>query len=96
MNIEMEILAEIDHKNIIRILGGGETPRKFIIVEYLYGGTLDQMISLHKLGLPIQSALTIASELAAALKYLHNDVDPSLMVIHRGTTNFHSCIFIFI
>lgn len=85
MNIEMEVLSRIDHENIIRISGAGEIPRKFIIVEYLYGGTLDQLISQYKLGLPIQTAITIASELAAALKYLHNDVDPSLMVIHRGT-----------
>ena len=84
MNIEIEVLSRIDHENIIRISGSGEIPRKFIIVEYLYGGTLDQLIAQHKLGLPIQSVITIASELAAALKYLHNDVDPSLMVIHRG------------
>ena len=85
INIEMKILARIDHENIIRILGAGEIPRKFIIIEYLYGGTLDQMILLHNLGLPIQSAITIASEFAAALKYLHNDLDTALMVIHRGT-----------
>ena len=84
MNIEMEILSRINHENIIRISGAGEIPRKFIIVEFLYGGTLDHMIPKNKLGLPIQTAITIARDLSAALNYLHNDFDPSLMVIHRG------------
>eukprot|EP01035_Chromulina_nebulosa_P008030 gene8030-10862_t len=44
LNLEMQILAKVDHENIIRIIGAGEKPRKFIILEYLGGGTLDKLL----------------------------------------------------
>mmetsp|Transcript_13592 Transcript_13592/g.20384 ORF Transcript_13592/g.20384 Transcript_13592/m.20384 type:complete len:256 (+) Transcript_13592:101-868(+) len=99
MNIEMQILTKIDHPNIIGIKGAGEIPRKFIVVDYLEGSTLDKLLqqyqssanpqhqqSKHKkcsTGLPISTALSIARDLASALKYLHDDVHPNATVIHR-------------
>eukprot|EP01035_Chromulina_nebulosa_P033733 gene33733-45179_t len=44
LNLEMQILAKVDHENIIHISGAGEQPRKFIILEYLGGGTLDRLL----------------------------------------------------
>jgi serine/threonine protein kinase len=44
LNLEMQILAKVNHENIIRIIGAGEKPRKFIILEYLGGGTLDKLL----------------------------------------------------
>ena len=89
MNLEMLILTKVNHPNIIGIKGAGEIPRKFIVVDYLKGGTLDQLLkqrSQHHrkaAGLPVASALSIARDLASALKYLHDDMHPNATVIHR-------------
>lgn len=100
LNLEMQILAKVDHDNIIRINGAGEKPRKFIILEYLGGGTLDRLLeemtmqekSLQKgsripltLSFRWQTALPIAMQLASVLKYLHHDFHPRAAIIHRGT-----------
>lgn len=93
MNLEMQILTKSNHPNIIGIKGAGEIPRKFIVVDYLEGGTLDQLLKQQppqnpafpqKLsGLPVACALSIARDLASALKYLHDDMHPNATVIHR-------------
>ena len=100
LNLEMQILAKVHHDNIIRIHGAGEQPRKFIILEYLRGGTLGKLQedmttqekSLQKnriqltLSLRWQTVLPIAIQLASVLKYLHDDFHPQASIIHRGTT----------
>ena len=93
MNLEMQILTKANHPNIIGIKGAGEIPRKFIVVDYLEGGTLDQLLkqqppqnpalSQKSSGLPVASALSIARDLVSALKYLHDDMHPNATVIHR-------------
>mmetsp|Transcript_13423 Transcript_13423/g.20259 ORF Transcript_13423/g.20259 Transcript_13423/m.20259 type:complete len:186 (+) Transcript_13423:241-798(+) len=93
MSLEMHVLIKANHPNIIGIKGAGETPRKFIVVDYLEGGTLDQLLKKNqpqnpthphkKNGLPMASVLSIARDLASALKYLHDDMHPNATVIHR-------------
>ena len=101
MNLEMHILSKVDHENIVRINGAGEQPRKFIVLEYLSGGTLDRRLSELKAqekkdilqvssiqtrsSFRWQTALPIAIQLASALKYLHDDFHPHATIIHRGT-----------
>ena len=89
ISIECRILCKLQHPNIIRIFGAGEEPRKFIIMEYLDGGTLDNLLSKQDRqsdtpGLSFSSILRIATELASSLQYLHDEVHPSATVIHRG------------
>ena len=104
LNLEMQILAKVDHENIIQIRGAGEQPRKFITLEYLRGGTLDKILaeitvqekgvqkngSRHSLTLSLrwQTALPIALQLASVLKYLHQDFHPKASIIHRGTDKY--------
>ena len=100
LNLEMQILAKVDHENIIQIRGAGEQPRKFITLEYLRGGTLDKILeeitaeektlknsspAPLTLSLRWQTALPIAVQLASVLKYLHHDFHPNASIIHRGT-----------
>eukprot|EP01035_Chromulina_nebulosa_P027071 gene27071-35542_t len=90
---EAGILARLKHPNIISISGVGEKTRKFIVLEYLEGGTLAQLLKGQKPGyataktpapiLPVSSIISIAFSLASALKYLHVDVFPNATIIHR-------------
>lgn len=87
-NLEEELLVKARHPNIIRAYAAGFRPKRFLVVDdYLLGGTLDSIIRQHSRGLPIKMALSIAMELALALKYLHQDMHPNAMVILRG--NFY-------
>eukprot|EP00597_Dinobryon_sp_UTEXLB2267_P008479 CAMPEP_0170088298 /NCGR_PEP_ID=MMETSP0019_2-20121128/22585_1 /TAXON_ID=98059 /ORGANISM="Dinobryon sp., Strain UTEXLB2267" /LENGTH=414 /DNA_ID=CAMNT_0010306427 /DNA_START=114 /DNA_END=1358 /DNA_ORIENTATION=+ len=45
---EAGILARLKHPNIVGIIGAGDDPRKFIVLEYLGGGTLSQLIHPEK------------------------------------------------
>eukprot|EP01036_Dinobryon_divergens_P035080 gene35080-45409_t len=83
-NLEEELLVKARHPNIIRAYAAGFRPKRFLVVDdYLLGGTLDSIIRQHSRGLPIKMALSIAMELALALKYLHQDMHPNAMVILR-------------
>eukprot|EP00597_Dinobryon_sp_UTEXLB2267_P012727 CAMPEP_0170118438 /NCGR_PEP_ID=MMETSP0020_2-20130122/13713_1 /TAXON_ID=98059 /ORGANISM="Dinobryon sp., Strain UTEXLB2267" /LENGTH=122 /DNA_ID=CAMNT_0010347443 /DNA_START=248 /DNA_END=616 /DNA_ORIENTATION=+ len=77
MNIEMQILTKIDHPNIIGIKGAGEIPRKFIVVDYLEGSTLDKLLQQY------QSSANPQHQQSKHNKYLHDDVHPNATVIHR-------------
>lgn len=91
---ETAMLARINHPNIVKIMGAGEDPRKFVVLEHLEGGTLDKLLSsqstlamktgIHKKeSLHIKSSISIAREIASALNYLHNDFSTSATLIHR-------------
>lgn len=113
MNIEIQILLKASHSNIINISGIGEKPRKFMVLEYLGGGTLDKLLekfnpkikeerqfksrhhSAGTVGLPWEMSLSIAIELASALKYLHNDFHFSATIIHRGKLLLLRTIFVY-
>lgn len=91
---ETAILARINHPNIVKIMGAGEDPRKFVVLEHLEGGTLEKLLSAQstlamktgfhkKETLHIKSSISIAREIASALKYLHDDFSTSATLIHR-------------
>lgn len=41
---EAGILARLNHPNIVKLFGAGEDKRKFIVLEYLEGGTLSKLL----------------------------------------------------
>lgn len=43
-DVEHGILARINHPQIIRLIGAGRTPRRFIVLEHLHGGTLTNVL----------------------------------------------------
>jgi serine/threonine protein kinase len=93
MDSEMSILMRLNHPHIISMYGAGNEPRKFIVLEHLEGDTLDKLLHTKVLpgkspSLSLKSSLGIASELASALKYMHDDFAPNATLIHRGTNLF--------
>ena len=92
---ERLILERSSHQNIIKIIGAGNDPRKFILLEYLNEGTLADILAKNqsqtKLGRIFFPRVTFswpellrrALELAEALKYLHEDCFKDSTIIHR-------------
>lgn len=90
-DIEERVLSRVRHPHIVRLLGSGTQPRKFLVLEYLSGGTLS-----HTLGVradrvkqrwvkrfSLLETLKLAHGLAKALNYLHNEWSSAVHIIHR-------------
>lgn len=88
---EAAVLSCTEHPNIVKMLGSGHKPRRFVILELLDGGSLS-----HSLGLRPDSlnrtrtrkftyleTLGLARDLASALDYLHNRCHRSFKIVHR-------------
>jgi serine/threonine protein kinase len=92
---EEGILSRVSHPNIVKFLGGGSSPRRFIVLEWLGGGTLSGLMSKNQgkrgltQGLFRQPTFTYAEilnrarDIAEALDYLHMRVHPDATIIHR-------------
>ena len=78
---ECDILAQLQHRNIVSVYGSGSTPGLpfYMVMEFVDGLTLEQLL---KQGgtLPLAAALKIALRIAQALAYAHQRPNP---VIHR-------------
>jgi serine/threonine protein kinase len=96
---EIELLSVISHKNIVNINGTGWIPRPFIELEYLVGGTLQQLLQKHidtgrtsSSVFPQRMSLGIMLDLASAVKYLHHDFHRDAVILHRGKLSFICCV----
>jgi serine/threonine protein kinase len=73
---EYEIIAELDHPNIVRIYDlGVSDDHAHIAMEYLPGGSLRQRIEI---GIPEKHAVVFTRQIASALSNLHN-----VGILHR-------------
>lgn len=86
---EGAVLGALEHPNIVRGLGAGSSG--YLLMEYLDGPTLKQLIQSRKEGrLSLPNAMRVGIYLGSALihmhsrGYLHLDVKPSNVVIYRG------------
>lgn len=86
---EAAVLGALEHPNIVRGLGAGSSG--YLLMEYLDGPTLKQLIQSRKEGrLSLPNAMRVGIYLGSALihmhsrGYLHLDVKPSNVVIYRG------------
>lgn len=95
--LEHGMLSRLAHQNIIRLLGAGTSPRKFMVLEYLEGGSLNEVLQknrtkhggmsallFHKPTFPYLKLLQLAKALAEVLDYLHMKAHPGACMIHRG------------
>ena len=93
---EVSVLSRLNHGNIVRYLGSGFKPRRFIVLEYLEGGTLANVLGMcpdnsrwrngrrngRKKFTYLQS-LNLVRSLASAMNYLHMKWHGSVSVVHR-------------
>ena len=92
-DVEREILSRINHPNVIEIIGWGVFPRKFLVLEWLGGETLGQILDKHvsKSGIKIfqkpsftyLKLLQLGRSFANAMDYLHNHAIVGATILHR-------------
>lgn len=81
---EIKLLSAVSHPNLVRLLGCSiEDEEQILVYEFMPNGTLSQHLQREKGGgpLPWPVRLTIASETAQAISYLHNAMHPP--IYHR-------------
>jgi len=82
-NREAELLAQLDHPQIVKLRDHfAEDGRKYMVLEHISGRTLRELIR-HGGALPQDRVIQIGLQLAGILLYLHGRVPP---VVHRDFT----------
>lgn len=87
---EVAILSKLNSSYVINFVGATlDDPSQFAIVtQYVSGGSLFSILHEHKRLIDLQSKLTIASDVAKGMMYLHNLPQP---IIHRDL-NSHNIL----
>ena len=94
---ELEIHAQLDHPNIVGLVGAGTTSKgsRFVVLERLDGGTLSQHLGYDtrirdrrrrfwkKKQFSYLEVLSCAKSVADAMAYCHAGAIPGSMVLHR-------------
>lgn len=80
---EIKLLSSVSHPNLVRLLGCCiEKGEQILVYEYMPNGTLSQHLQKERgKGLPWTIRLTIATETAHAIAYLHSAMNPP--IYHR-------------
>jgi tetratricopeptide (TPR) repeat protein len=75
---ERQLLADLKHPNIARLIDGGETPDGFpyLVMEYVPGSPI--VDACKRLDMPIERRIELVRDLAQAVHYAHQR-----LVIHR-------------
>ncbi len=88
---ERQIVANLAHPNIARLLDGGATPKgqPYLVLEYIEGTSIDHYCQQHRLGSEaiVEKILSVCAGLSYAHQRLvvHCDLKPSnIMVTHDG------------
>mmetsp|Transcript_30955 Transcript_30955/g.68367 ORF Transcript_30955/g.68367 Transcript_30955/m.68367 type:complete len:466 (-) Transcript_30955:823-2220(-) len=94
-DLEYGMLLRMHHTNMIKIIGAGNEPRRFMVLELLGGGTLHALLQsheikpglagilFHKPAFAYMQLLERARDLAEALDYMHFRCHEGATVIHR-------------
>ena len=94
-NVEHGILARVSHPNIIKLIGAGKSPRRFIVLEWLGGGTLNTILSHNQVkpgltqklfrrpSFTYSNLLLRANEICEALDFLNTKFHGGATIIHR-------------
>ena len=95
-DMEHGILVRLSHPNVIKIIGAGRVPRRFVVLEYLANGSLNNILNrniskpgfanrlFHRPSFGFYNLLKQAKALAGAMDYLHRKTCKGASIIHRG------------
>lgn len=99
-DLEYGMLSRIRHPHVIRLLGAGYQPRRFMVLEYLSGGSLSSLLEqneakkgfanmmFRKPTFTYAKLLQKATDMAEALDFLHFHCHQGATIIHRGNELF--------
>ncbi len=87
---ERQMLADLDHPNICRLLDGGTTDdgSPYLVMEYIQGRRIDEHCDAHSLS--ITDRLKLFRQVCAAVQYahqrlvIHRDLKPSNVLVTEG------------
>nr|CAB3452372.1 unnamed protein product [Digitaria exilis] len=85
---EIEVLTKIRHRSIVKMYGFCSHPRyRFVIYDYIERGNLCGVLENEELAkeLDWQKRVAIATDVAQAIYYLHQECNPP--IIHRDITS---------
>jgi len=94
-DVEQGLLSRVNHPNIVKLLGAGRIPRRFLVLEHLAGGSLSTILAANQSApglaqklfrrptFTYASLLSRAADAAEALRYLHEVCHPGATIIHR-------------
>jgi serine/threonine protein kinase len=100
-DVEHGILSRLNHPNIVQLRGAGHRPRRFLVLEYMEGGSLQTILMQNqaKPGLAQKlfrkptftyaNLLLKARDIAEAFMYLHEGVADGVSIIHRDLKVTH-------
>src|SRR5262249_55065691 len=73
-----QVLANLEHPNIARLIDGGSTPdgMPFLVMEYVEGTPIDQYCELRQL--PISARLELFQAVCSSVQYAHQN-----LIVHR-------------
>lgn len=85
---EARLLSTLGHPNIVRLFDAGVVPtsegqRGYFTMEYVSGGTLQQLADAHRPALPVELAVQVIEQLASGLAAAHDRTPP---ILHRDLT----------
>ena len=69
---EAQILASLHHPNLPRVTDFfDEDNRQYLVMDYIEGQTLQELVQMNPRGLPEAEVLDLADQLLSALEYIH-------------------------
>lgn len=88
---ESSTLARLDHDGLVKIYDVGEyKSAPYMVMEYLQGSALSDLLSRHTMGLEVDAAVNVIVEVARALtelhKYnlVHRDIKPANILVNSS------------
>jgi eukaryotic-like serine/threonine-protein kinase len=89
---ERQILAALEHPNIVRLLDGGSTDEElpYLVMEHIEGASITRYAEQREL--PVRARVALVRQVCAALQYahqnlvVHRDVKPSNILVDAAGT----------
>jgi serine/threonine protein kinase len=90
--VEAQAAGRLSHPGIVTIFDVNEEAEPYLVMEYVEGQSLQQLVTREKRALPISTTLRLIQEIAEALHYahaqgvVHRDIKPANILV---TTDGH-------